>query len=519
MNLTGGIIVDNTANVQNTPQASANMYDQNNTFNIDIMDILNMVWKYKVAIIISALVFGVAFFVKTYFFTADTYTASGQLCVSNRAESYRADDNGVILKSDLDTAQSVMTTYVELLKMREFLEEVDANTESKIGWKNISRIVSISSKDRTEILTVSATANDPKVAFDIADNFVNCAPSRLQSVYEGGSTRVVNKVYMPTTPNSKGTLKNTAIGLLIGVALGVAYAFLRTLFDRVIHHSADITKRFGLIILGEIADMAENVGGKKIGTKRARTLEEKRFNILNPKSSFDTVETYKSIRTNIMFSIPKSDKGKIIAVCSSAPTEGKSTTSVNLALTFAQTGVKVLLIDCDMRKPQLHHYLNIERGDGVSNILCGFCDINSALRKNVRENLDVLTAGKTPPNPAELLDTAEFGNMLAALQDEYDYIFIDTPPITVVTDAVLCMRYCHGVVVVVRENQTTFDLLGETLQNIERVNANIFGCVVVNAAEKNSKYGYYKHGRYGYYRRSYYSYGGKIQTKDDDKIK
>lgn len=163
--------------------------------------------------------------------------------------------------------------------------------------------------------------------------------------------------------------------------------------------------------------------------------------IISAETDFNTVETYKAIRTNIMFSLPKKEYGKVICVTSSAPGEGKTTTCTNLAITFAQTGAKVALVDCDLRKARIHRYLEIKRDEGVSNILCGFSEIENTLIKNVRENLDVLTAGEIPLNPAELLQTQEFDNLIDKLRKEYDYVFIDTPPITVVTDAVIVSGY------------------------------------------------------------------------------
>ena len=125
--------------------------------------------------------------------------------------------------------------------------------------------------------------------------------------------------------------------------------------------------------------------------------------ILTEQTDFTTVETYKSIRTSVLFSVPKSDTGKVIVVTSSAPNEGKTTTVINLAITFAQMGAKVVLLDCDLRKARVHKYLGLERMDGISNVLCGFVDLEKAIKRSVRENLDCITAGAIPPNPAGII--------------------------------------------------------------------------------------------------------------------
>ena len=241
--------------------------------------------------------------------------------------------------------------------------------------------------------------------------------------------------------------------------------------------------------------------------------------IISAETDFNTVETYKAIRTNIMFSLPKKEYGKVICVTSSAPGEGKTTTCTNLAITFAQTGAKVALVDCDLRKARMHRYLEIKRDEGVSNILCGFSEIENTLIKNVRENLDVLTAGEIPLNPAELLQTQEFDNLIDKLRKEYDYVFIDTPPITVVTDAVIVSKLCDGIVIVIRVDHTTFDMLDETAETLEKSGKPILGAIMLGGGSKAKKYGYYKSGKYKYkhgYKYGYkynYHYGDDVETE------
>ncbi len=256
----------------------------------------------------------------------------------------------------------------------------------------------------------------------------------------------------------------------------------------------------------------------------AKVKNESEINfVLTDQTDFNTIETYKSIRTNIMFSMPKSEGGKVIVVTSSSPNEGKTTTSINLAITFAQMGARVILIDADLRKARVHKYLGLERTDGLSNVLCGFSELEKTIKHNVRENLDCLTAGAIPPNPAELLETEEFAALLDTLRKSYDYIFIDTPPVTVVTDALIVTKYSTGAIVIVRENYTTYDLLDETMENLKIADAKILGVVMVDCNERVPRYSYYKRGRHGYkykygYRYSYkygynYRYGDEVEEK------
>lgn len=219
--------------------------------------------------------------------------------------------------------------------------------------------------------------------------------------------------------------------------------------------------------------------------------KEKRTNVLSENDNFYTVETYKSIRTNVMFSLPMSKEGKVIPITSSIPDEGKTTTAINLAIVFAQTGEKVLLIDCDLRKSRVHRYLGLERRNGLSNVICGYLGLDEAIKKNVRPNLDCITAGEIPPNPAELIDSDNFVKIIAELRKRYDYIFIDTPPIVVVTDAAIVLRQADGAIVVAKENYVSFDALDVTMDTIKRTGVNILGVITTGAAERKSRYNYY----------------------------
>jgi len=160
----------------------------------------------------------------------------------------------------------------------------------------------------------------------------------------------------------------------------------------------------------------------------------KRAKVLNEKSSFHVKEAYKALRTNIVFSIPH-DGAKKIIVTSALAGEGKSTNCLNLAISFAQTGAKVLIIDCDLRKPNVANLLNIAPTPGLSNVLANLNTVDSVIVHSDYANLDVIPSGDMPPNPAELLGSATMRDTLDKLSDLYEYIFLDTSPVNIVTDA------------------------------------------------------------------------------------
>ena len=473
----------------------------------DILTYIQMLWKHKAVIIVLTVLAALLMFAKTTYLTADTYTSYGILHVSNKKEE--SDPDTSIKKTDLDTSKSLSTTYIEILKTRAFLRDISNAVDGKYSGTQIGSMISISSVNDTELLKITVTAGNAEDAYQIAQAFMAQAPAKLISVYKSGEIEVVDPPVKPTIADNKGIARNTAIGFVLGFVLGAVYAFIYEFFDRKIHKSDDVAKRYGVSILGETS-LDPHRSSKR---KKEKELPEELQNVLNSKSDFDTVETYKAIRTNIMFSMPKKELGRVIIVTSAAPGEGKTTTAINLAITFAQTGAKVMLIDCDLRHSRVHRYLQLERDEGVTNVVCGYTDLEKAIRKNVRDNLDCLTAGAIPPNPAELLQSDEFQNMVDTLRHEYDYIFLDTPPVTVVTDAAILTKHCSGVVLVARSELTTYDMLDSAVEDIKNADAKILGIIVHGCSNKYKKYGYYRSKKYG----NKYKYKYDYRYADDVK--
>ncbi|MBQ8941520.1 MAG: CpsD/CapB family tyrosine-protein kinase [Firmicutes bacterium] len=220
--------------------------------------------------------------------------------------------------------------------------------------------------------------------------------------------------------------------------------------------------------------------------------------ILNDKTTFDVRESFNELRTNIVFSM--SSKGtKKVLITSSIASEGKSTTCLNMAITFAEAGTKTLLIDCDLRVPNIDKLLNDDSKKGLSNILVNDCTIEEALHPTQYKNLDVILSGSIPPNPTELLASDAMQALMDELSGKYDYILLDAPPVNVVTDAVIISRLATGVVVVCRQYVTDKKMLGATVEKLQFANAKILGIVLNDVAVAKKGYGKYSnYGRYGY---------------------
>ena len=210
----------------------------------------------------------------------------------------------------------------------------------------------------------------------------------------------------------------------------------------------------------------------------------------DPKSVIS--EQYRAIRTNIEYSNVDQNT-KTILVTSSDKNEGKTTTVSNLAVSFANLNKKVLLIDCDLRNASIHKMFKLNNIYGLTDILAKDRAVDKCIQKTELENLYVLTAGSTPPNPAEILSSEKMKNLIEDLKNIYDYIFIDTPPIGLVTDAGVLSSFIDGVVLVVKSESVEKKYLEETKKKLDAVDARILGAILNSYKSEQKDYNYYSY--------------------------
>lgn len=217
--------------------------------------------------------------------------------------------------------------------------------------------------------------------------------------------------------------------------------------------------------------------------------------ITNENFPFAVREAYNTLRTNVLYALSPIN-GKIVAVTSPNAGEGKSTVSVNLAIALAETSARVLLIDCDLRKPTIHKKLSLNNSSGLSKFIVGFETMADALTREILPNLDVMTSGPIPPNPSELLGSANMQTFLNKVSDYYDYIILDTPPINIVTDMAVMANFISGVLLVSYYAVTTVEDVRRAQEALKIVNAKILGLVVAGVVRKKGHKGdYYRKGR------------------------
>lgn len=211
-------------------------------------------------------------------------------------------------------------------------------------------------------------------------------------------------------------------------------------------------------------------------------------------NEFDSteIEAYKTIRTSLFFTLVHNDGCKKILVTSSISKEGKSTVCINLALTVAQTDAKVLVIDCDLRKPRIHKFFKSKCVPGLSNYLIGRSGLDEIIKSTNIPNLSVMYSGIIPPNPGELLGSLEFKKLLENLSEKYDYIFLDCPPLLEVSDALETSKNTDGMLLVTRHKYTSHKFINQSLKKIEFANVKILGFILNDVPKKKNRY-YYRY--------------------------
>ena len=314
----------------------------------------------------------------------------------------------------------------------------------------------------------------------------------------------VKKAELPNRPSKPNKKLSLLAGLLAGIGSGLGLIFFLDYLDNTVGSGKEIEERYGLTVLGSI----EDVNPKK------RNIETfVRDNPLSP-----TAESYRLIRSSLLLSTPERPP-KVVLMTSMVQQEGKSTTTKNLAHILAQNDKKVLIVDCDMRRPRQHSMFGIINTYGLSNYLSGNVDEKQTLIQQVPDSqVFVITSGPVPPNPAELLNSARMAQLVKNMQEQFDYVLLDSPPVQQVTDSLALAPIADGTVVVVHAGRTTYEMLDSGIKRLREGHGNLLGIVLNRLKKKHADkgyYGYYSYSRYGY--SSYYSMDESKKKKKDDK--
>ncbi|MCF8056750.1 MAG: polysaccharide biosynthesis tyrosine autokinase [Desulfocapsa sp.] len=293
---------------------------------------------------------------------------------------------------------------------------------------------------------------------------------------------VIEEASLPQHPSKPKKAINLLIGIVFGFLGGACLAFFFEYLDNTVKSPEEIEKRFGIKVLGAIEELTQK--GQKIES------------LVNEEPLSPFAESYRLIRSSILLS-SVDHPPRLMLITSMAPSEGKTSTTVNIARILAQSDKKVLIVDCDMRKPRQHSLFSLPNSIGLSSYLTGNTK-DKIVQQVPGEDIALITAGPNPPNPAELLDSARMKKLLIQLSESYDFVLLDSPPIQSVTDSLTLSTLVDGTIIVLRSGKTTYDILSNGLNKLESINAHLLGFVLNGVSETSGGKDYY-HGYYKYY--------------------
>ncbi len=468
-------------------------------------NIVNMFYNKYYIVLLCAVLCGILSFVFSKFIMPKKYESFTSLYVKNMSEDSTA--NNVNL-SDLNASKSLVETYIEVLNSNALMNNVSDALCAKYSMEKLSDVFEIkdgrirpdsvrecltmSASNKTEVLKVSARTKDPKISSDMCNSVAEFAPEFLTRIVGAGSVEVIDKAvpeYEPVEPNVAAV---TLAGVILGFIFSCGFIFVIDLFDNTVKDKDSVIERYKKPVLGSVQHIS--IGGKDKKRGEKGSADEL---ILNKDVPFNYIESYKSIRTNVMFSL-STKEGKILVISSPNPDEGKSTVAVNLATALAQNGERVLLIDADMRKPVLHKMFKISNKSGLSTTIIGISKFEQSVTKDVALNLDILTSGPTPPNPSELLASKHFRDLLVDLEGRYDFVIVDSPPINIVSDGLVFTDIINGILLILRYRKTTYNEVAEAISSVELANANLIGFIINDVSQKRLSPYYRKDGYYAY---------------------
>lgn len=490
---------------------------------VNFKKMLEEVFRKIWLIMISAVACAGFAIVATILWVTPQYQASAVFYVNNSSISI-ADTSLSIDSGDISASKSLVNTYIVILQDRVTLRDIIDYAGVDMSYTELYNNIAAESLNETEVFRVTVTDSNPQYAEKLANAVAYILPKRIASIIDGTSVKIVSDALTPVIPSSPNYTMNAIIGFLLGFVLAAGTVVLRVALDTTIRETDDIHQNCKYPILASVPDMSlpnkgnshyygygrSSTHGKK--GKYAATKQIMEPAIMGPDISFAASEAYKLLRTKIQFSFSDENDCHVIGLSSAISSEGKSLTAVNLAFAMSQLNKKVLLVDCDMRRPTLAEKLGILKQPGLSSYLTRQCHLDDIVQScNVKGNenvFHVISAGQNPPNPTELLSSERMKKALSTMREAYDYVILDLPPVGEVSDAMAVAKEADGLLIIVRQNFCDRNILAEAIQQVEFIDAKILGIVFNGTNEHGGRYGR------GYYKRYYKQYGNQYEKND-----
>jgi capsular exopolysaccharide synthesis family protein len=411
---------------------------------------------------------------------------------SGVVQAVSGSDAGLALAAD-NLAKSKAETYVRLAASEALADDVAASLDDGRSSAALLSRVSAVLADDSAIIEVTATDSSAEQAMALADAWIEALTARVELLENPEGTITTQAVTfvalatapLPSSPASPNVRIALVLGALSGALLAVVYALARNQLDRRIRSAEVIERDFGVSVLGTLVEEASFAEQRGILPDPAGGAERH--------AAFAFLESLRELRTNLSY-VAVDDPPRSLLVASGSPAEGKSTIAANLARSVASSGRRVVLIDCDLRKPVLAAMFGAEPTVGLTDVLSGRATVGDVIQRvRVGEDLFLLGSGATPPNPSELLGSRAMRDLVATLSDEA-LVIIDAPPLLPVTDGAILSTVVDGVIVVVNARKTNRDQLERALSSVRKVGGHVLGVVlnrVPQRGESARSYGYY----------------------------
>jgi succinoglycan biosynthesis transport protein ExoP len=402
--------------------------------------------------------------------TTPTYQAKSQVFVSVSNGGTSSD----LLQGSAFT-QNRVKSYTDMVTSPRVLIPVIKHLGLGITPDQLATSITADSPLDTVLINLTVTNKNPQIASDVANATADSLGTQVTALEKPSGEQAspvhissLRTATVPTVPSSPNVKLNLALGLLMGLALGVLLAVLREVLDTQVRSEADVQKVTSASVIARI-------GFDNEAHTHPLMMQS------SPQSHHS--EAFRRLRTNLQF-LDIADRPKAIVVTSSLPGEGKSTTAINLAITLADAGSRVALIDADLRRPSIAEYMGLEGEVGLTTVLIGQADIQDAVQPWGNGSLHVLPSGQVPPNPSELLGSRSMANLLEQLAGQYDMVLIDTPPLLPVTDAAILAKISGGALVVAGADTLHRQQLADGLSSLEDVGARVLGVVLNRLRDK-----------------------------------
>lgn len=494
------------------------------TKEISLMTFWNVFRRFFIWLLLAFAVGILGAFLCSKFLVTPSYASSTAFMVDSGTDSAN------ILGSTYQTGMETKAANIaEIVKGNVFLQKAAEQCNERYGTKysaaDMRKKLTIKLETGTAAFTVKITAGTAEEAYRICSVFEEMVPQYLKYVNEEQYNRyeeagakkpyyisVIDQARLPTAPSSPKTARNMVLGGAGMFLVAYIVFFLVCILDKTIYGVDDLKESFQVPVLGEIPEWRQSGESEKDfkkekreirrGLRRKKTLDKRNYadRLLSSKTAFSVAEAFKALRTNLVYTT-KSGEKPVFGVSSAFPGAGKSVIAANSAITFAQLGKKVLLIDGDMRCPAQSKIFVLEKKHkGLSEYLVGISDdpFAECMVDTAYNGLSVIPCGKIPPNPSELLASDRMGKLLELARERFDYIFIDLPPISEAADAGVLTNCVTGYLLVVRTAYSNMQAVSSALESLQAVHGRVLGFVVNDLPGKTGSYGAYG-GKYSTY--------------------